>query len=151
MLTLISILGCTSPSPDPQQALSGLQHDVASMDAHLEALQATLEPGPLSGVYSGRCENKTAPGDAELMLILNQESSGKITGAITITDGLFGSGFLEGYTDGDEVVLTSYSSDFVITWSGAVDQEGVAGDYIVAPSLQSPASQDGIWSVSRTE
>lgn len=61
----------------------------------------------VSGTYNGSAFNQTYGRSGKLRLVINSDSSGKVTGTINITGALVGSGPLEGHTDGYSIGFTS--------------------------------------------
>jgi hypothetical protein len=111
----------------------------------------------VSGTYNGTVFNQTYGRSGKLRLVINSDSVGKVTGTVTITGGLSGSGPLEGHTDGHSIGFTSVepSTGVLITWEGVIQGSSISGDYTVPVPLairsMNPTlpDEEGVWKVSR--
>jgi len=110
----------------------------------------------VSGAYAGTVFNQTFNQTGALRLIL-EESEGKVTGKITITGGLGGSGSVEGQFAEDRVtfISTEGSTGTLITWEGVFDGDRLSGTYVVslplALKMQRPdlPDEEGTWEVRK--
>jgi len=84
-------------------------------------------------LWFGDCKNNTAGENGYLKLYIAQEN-GKLSGGISISGRLFGSGELSGTRLGDRIDFTTESQTFKIRWLGSVSGSELTGDY---------ATQDG--------
>ena len=111
----------------------------------------------ISGGYRGTCYNLTYGVGANLRLVIRAEDSGRVTGSVTISGNLTGSGPLEGYTDGDEISFTSRdpTTGLAIAWEGIIDGTYISGDYTTSlPAhikAQNPYARDeeGTWKAAK--
>lgn len=109
-----------------------------------------------SGSYKGTCYNKTYNQRGNLTLVVVSESSNKISGNMTITGELIGSGRFEGFSDGEEIAFTSFdpTSGLTIAWTGEVIGQKIRGTYIVSvhPGQKDIiGDQEGTWEVTKTD
>lgn len=101
-------------------------------------------------LWIGTCHNVTASADGNLKLYVN-ERSGRITGFISISGWLVGSGEITGRKDGNRFEFES--SDPVqgipITWTGTLKDGRITGEYYIPamPAFDTPR-QVGEWSVA---
>lgn len=103
------------------------------------------------GHYSGSCTNLTVQKSARLDLDLQTGPYGKVSGRLTITDDLTGSGPLAGRADGQSIQFTSVeiNSGMKINWSGTIEGKTIKGSYTVAPLPERGIRvQTGVWQVS---
>ena len=109
----------------------------------------------VAGTYAGSVFNKTSGQSGNVRIVLNQDTSGKITGTVNITGVLVGSGPLEGHVDGNRVGFTSVepSTGMLITWEGILQNSEITGNYTVSipPQLKAQGliDQEGLWKVSK--
>lgn len=101
-------------------------------------------------LWVGTCRNVTESTDGNLKLYVN-EKSGRITGFISISGWLVGSGEITGRQTGSRIEFESIDPEFglSITWKGTVKDGQISGEYYVKPI---PAiglnRQVGEWAVS---
>lgn len=111
----------------------------------------TVHSAFAADLWIGSCRNVTAGVDGNLKLQVN-EQAGRVTGFISISGWLLGSGEIKGRRAGSriEFVSTDSTDGLTITWSGIVKADGrISGEYFIKPhpALGLPA-QSGEWSVS---
>ena len=124
----------------------------ADSAATLSSESAPLGPS-VSGTYQGQAFNKSLRRGGNVRLILDHSST-KLTGRITITGDLNGSGPIEGYTDGHHLGFTSIeqSTGISMAWDGIFDGSRISGTYVVSfPMAFNPPRADevGEWQVSK--
>jgi hypothetical protein len=109
----------------------------------------------VSGAYSGSAFNTITGRSGNVHIVLNQDTSGKITGTANITGDLLGSGPLEGHVSGNRIGFTSVeqSTNVLITWEGNIQGSEITGHYTVSvpPALKAQGfiDQEGVWKVSK--
>ena len=101
-------------------------------------------------LWIGTCRNVTENMDGNLKLYAN-EATGRITGYISISGWLLGSGEITGWLVGNQIEFESKDSvqGVAIRWKGVVKDGRITGEYYVpaAPAL-GISRQVGEWSVS---
>lgn len=101
-------------------------------------------------LWTGTCRNVTASMDGNLKLYVN-EQSGRITGFISISGWLVGSGEIAGRRAGNQVEFESTDplQGLTITWKGVIKDGRITGEYYIPamPALGTPR-QVGEWSVT---
>ncbi len=101
-------------------------------------------------LWTGTCRNVTESTDGNLKLYVNEES-GRITGFISISGWLVGSGEIAGRQTENRIEFESIDAafGFSITWKGTLKDGRITGEYYVKPI---PAiglnRQVGEWTVS---
>lgn len=106
------------------------------------------------GSYRGLVQNQSHGVRADLFLTL-RDSSGIVTGNMTIGAPLYGGGAVMGRRDGSDIQFTTGDgAGGTITWIGEVSGRRIEGHYVVQPSgfnvlLNGGEKQQGVWSVQR--
>lgn len=151
--TSVPTSGPTSvPTPEPTPEPTPVPTPVPTSEPTPEP---TPEPSKVTGIYGGSLFNKTVGQNGNMRLVLNQDTSNKITGTVNITGILTGSGPLEGNVDGERIGFTSLepSTGILITWAGIIQGSEIRGNYTVSVPAPLKArgliDQEGIWAVSK--
>lgn len=101
-------------------------------------------------LWTGTCRNVTESTDGNLKLYVN-EDSGRITGFISISGWLVGSGEITGRQTGNRIEFESKDPAYglSITWKGTVKDGRISGEYFVKPMPSIGITrQVGEWAVS---
>ena len=103
-----------------------------------------------ANLWIGTCRNVTESTDGNLKLYVNDDT-GLITGFISISGWLVGSGQITGRRDGSRVEFESNDpvQGIPITWKGTVKDGRISGEYYIPPMpARDTPRQVGEWSVA---
>ena len=93
--------------------------------------------------------------EAQLILNIEHQASGKIVGTIHIFGQLAGTNSFEGFLEENQLSFTTReaTTNVSISWEGEVDGSMIYGDYYVSMpeiyKMQGYTDQYGTWSVSK--
>lgn len=108
------------------------------------------ERGTRHSLWTGNCRNATYGANGRLKVYLI-ENGANLTGYISISGELVGSGDLKGTKHGGAVSFTSFDPIYnvPITWKGQQDGSRISGEYFIdAMPAQGTAKQVGEWDVA---
>ena len=120
----------TASSVKPLIAALGTPAQIREDDRAPHAALLTSSLPLLDGNYTGTVENLTTSLTADFTIRL-QVSDGKLTGAMSVSPPLYGSGALTGTTDGSKLTFAVASDIGTITFTGINKGSQITGRYTV--------------------
>ncbi len=138
------------PSAAPLASSTVQEPEKRSGDTPAIPATPSATPTPLSSVtgnYTGTVHNATAAVSANFAITL-EDSNGALSGSMTVKPPLYGSGPLQGSTNGAAVVFTVTSSTGKIVFTGSRSKRSITGSYTV--TQPSGGMEKGTFTLDRT-
>ncbi len=125
-----------------------LDQRVVLLEGRIETLAAPPIPASqMAGTWGGTATNETYGIASDMVLVLAVDLSQTLTGGVTITGKLEGSGVVSGQVQGNRVAFSSKGDTFATDWTGTLTGDTLAGTYDV-PKVGAKRPQHGTWSVT---